>query len=245
MRRASAAAEQRQHLVSRPFAHRGLHGPSVPENSLAAARAAIAAGYGIECDVRLSRDGVAHVFHDVRVERLTNGQGRFDSLDSAAIATLRLHDGAEPPPRLRALLDLLASATPLLIELKSDGTLRGCVRLCRAVAVDLAGRGEPVAVMGFDPRVCSWFARHCPDIPCGLVVSRRFRAGLLARRNFGLVLARIRPHFIACDVRDLPRLAAIRRSATTGALLCWTVRTARDEARARAYADQIIVERPG
>ena len=45
-------------------AHRGLHGPGAPENSLAAVRAAVAAGYGIEIDVQPSADGQAMVFHD-------------------------------------------------------------------------------------------------------------------------------------------------------------------------------------
>ena len=46
------------------YAHRGLHGNGVPENSLAAFSAAADAGYGIELDVQLSRDGVVMVFHD-------------------------------------------------------------------------------------------------------------------------------------------------------------------------------------
>jgi glycerophosphoryl diester phosphodiesterase len=53
------------------YAHRGLHGPGVPENSLAAADAAIARGFGIECDVQRSRDGQAIVFHDWTLDRLT------------------------------------------------------------------------------------------------------------------------------------------------------------------------------
>jgi glycerophosphoryl diester phosphodiesterase len=40
------------------YAHRGLHGPGVPENSLAA-DAAVARGFGIECDVQRSHDGQA------------------------------------------------------------------------------------------------------------------------------------------------------------------------------------------
>src|SRR4051794_38019687 len=51
------------------FAHRGLHGPDVPENSLAAFEEAIALGAGIECDVRLSGDGSAVVVHDSNLER--------------------------------------------------------------------------------------------------------------------------------------------------------------------------------
>ena len=46
-------------FLRRPIAHRGLHGPGVPENSMAAFRAAIAAGYGIECDIQRAADGTA------------------------------------------------------------------------------------------------------------------------------------------------------------------------------------------
>ena len=42
--------------------------------SRAAIRAAIAAGYGIEIDLQLSRDGVPMVFHDETLERLTPPQ---------------------------------------------------------------------------------------------------------------------------------------------------------------------------
>ena len=47
-----------------PFAHRGLHGSGLVENSRAAFDAAVAAGHGIELDVQASRDGEAIVFHD-------------------------------------------------------------------------------------------------------------------------------------------------------------------------------------
>jgi glycerophosphoryl diester phosphodiesterase len=65
-------------LVARPIAHRGLHDLSrgLVENSIGAARAAVAHGYGIECDLRLSRDGKVFVFHDDSLERLTNGWRR-------------------------------------------------------------------------------------------------------------------------------------------------------------------------
>jgi len=116
-------------LTARPFGHRGLHRAGVPENSLAAARAAIAQGFGIECDVRLSSDGVVHVFHDTRLERLTDGQGRFAALDGDAIGTLRLIDGDEPIPRLATLLALTGEHTPLLIEIKSDDA-RAPARFC-------------------------------------------------------------------------------------------------------------------
>ena len=39
------------------YTHRGLHSPGVPENSLAAFRAAVDHGYGSEFDVHLLKDG--------------------------------------------------------------------------------------------------------------------------------------------------------------------------------------------
>ncbi|NQZ48443.1 MAG: glycerophosphodiester phosphodiesterase, partial [Erythrobacter sp.] len=57
------------------YAHRGLHSAGVPENSLAAAQAAIAAGMGVECDIQRSVDDHPMVFHDWDVDRLTNAKG--------------------------------------------------------------------------------------------------------------------------------------------------------------------------
>ena len=54
-----------------PIAHRGLHRPGLPENSMAAFRAAIAHGYGIECDIQRAMDGTPMVFHDYELGRLT------------------------------------------------------------------------------------------------------------------------------------------------------------------------------
>ncbi len=225
-------------LTERAFAHRGLHGPGVPENSLAAAHAAISGGFGIECDVRQSRDGVVHVFHDARLERLTGAQGRFGNLDSVTIARLRLQGTSEAPPSLAALLALCAG-TPLLIEIKSDGGPGTIARLCAAVAAELAGHNGPAAVMSFDPLVCHWFARHAPDIVRGLVLSRRVRAGIMSRRTKALAIARARPHFLACDVRDLPQ-AATRPAGMP--LLCWTVRTPAQRDLALRHGAQIIFE---
>ena len=67
----------RELLTARPIAHRGLHdAPSgVIENTPSAFRAAIASGYGIECDLQVSADGEAMVYHDDVLGRLTDHHG--------------------------------------------------------------------------------------------------------------------------------------------------------------------------
>ena len=62
------------------YAHRGLHSPGVPENSLAAFRAAVEHGYGAEFDVHLLRDGGLAVIHDSVLKRTTGLDGKVEEL---------------------------------------------------------------------------------------------------------------------------------------------------------------------
>jgi hypothetical protein len=140
-----------------PLAHRALHdvADARPENSRAAVRAAVAAGYGIEIDLQASRDGAAMVFHDYDLGRLTPETGPLRQHDAAQLARIPLTGGKEGIPDLPEILGLVAGRVPLLIELKdqhggmgqTDGTLEA------ATAVALAGYAGPVAVMSFNPHM--------------------------------------------------------------------------------------------
>lgn len=236
--------EARAFLTARPFAHRGLHGRDRSENGMAAFDAAIEGGFGIECDVRLSRDGVPMVFHDAALARMTGADGRMDARAAAELDALRLPDGGAIP-RLSALLARTGQATPLLIELKVDGQHIGprVGPLCRAVARALEPwAGAPVAIMSFNPRAVRWFARHRPGQARGLVITARDKGRWRGRIERALALWLAKPDFLACDIRDLPSLGRPARRAGLP-VLSWTVRTEDERATARAFADQIIFER--
>lgn len=51
------------------FAHRGLHDNAgeAPENSMAAFCKAVEAGYGMELDVHVTKDGIPVIFHDFKL----------------------------------------------------------------------------------------------------------------------------------------------------------------------------------
>src|SRR5439155_13721079 len=72
-------------LVARPIAHRGWHGPGRPENTLAAARAAVEGGLALECDIQRSADGEAVAFHDATLDRLTHAAGTISDYPLAAL----------------------------------------------------------------------------------------------------------------------------------------------------------------
>jgi glycerophosphoryl diester phosphodiesterase len=226
-------------LSAAPFAHRGLHGPGVPENSLAAFDAAAAAGHGVELDARLSRDGAAMVFHDDALLRLTGTDGLVSALTRAELSAFHLADG-QPIPTLAQALQRLAGRTPLLIEAKAPGRPVG--RLCAAILGALEGYLGAVGVMSFNPEVARWFAAHAPAVPRGLVVSESGRTGLRGRIERRLSLLRSRAEFLACDIRDLPSAFASEQRARGIPVYTWTVRSADERARAAANADQIIYE---
>jgi glycerophosphoryl diester phosphodiesterase len=229
-------------LIAAPFAHRGLHGRGIPENSRAAFAAAIRAGHGIELDVQASRDGDAVVIHDYSLERLAGLPGKVCGMVMAELERIRLKGGTETIPSLADVLRLIDGKAGLLIEVKSPG---GPVApLCEAVKRDLAPYMGPVAVMSFNPRIGRWFARHAPEVLRGLVVTEEGKRGLRGRIERPASLRIARPDFLAYDVRDFPSRFAAARRAGGMPVLTWTVRTAANRAAAAAYADQIIYEVP-
>lgn len=228
------------------YAHRGLHLAGVPENSLAAFRAAMARGMGMECDVQLSRDARAMVFHDFELDRLTGESGPVAGRSADELAGIKLSGSEEPVPTLRQMLDLVAGKAPLLIEIKSGrGSFARSERLCRAVAEDLTGYTGPHAIMSFDPRVVRWFADHAPNCTRGLVMTEEHDRGLTGSLRRHLFLWRARPQFMAYDVRDLPSAFAASQRARGLPVLTWTVRSPQLRERAALHADAPIAEGDG
>ena len=113
-------------FLSRPLAHRALHDvqDGRPENSLAAIRAAISAGYGIEIDLQLSKDGQAMVFHDYGLQRLTQEKGAVRQRTAAELSQIHLIGGDEGIPTFAEVLALVDGRVPLLVEFKDqDGAM--------------------------------------------------------------------------------------------------------------------------
>lgn len=226
------------------FAHRGLHGPGVPENSPTAFRAAIARGLGIECDVQRSADGQAMVFHDWTLERLTAQAGPVMGQTAAQLGGITLTGGNDTIPTLRQMLDMVAGRVPLLIEVKSRRE-RHPEPLCLAVHRALEGYTGQFAVMSFDPRVPKWFFTHAPMIVRGLVVTEENDRALPGRLRRHLALWHARPDFLAYDVRDLPSRFAEAQRQRGMPVASWTVRSPEHRDRVARHADAAIAEGAG
>ena len=238
-------------LLDRPIAHRALHGPGAPENSRAAIRAAMAAGYGIEIDLQQSADGEAMVFHDYGLGRLTGQNGPLRLRTAAELGDLQLIGSNEGVPTLAEVLDIVDGAVPLLIELKDqDGAMGPNVGVLEAATVAaLQGYQGDVALMSFNPHSVAELARLAPGIPRGLTTSD------FTLVDWPILPAKVRRHlraipdiersgasFISHDVTslDMPRVAEVKAGGLP--ILCYTVRSAPAEAEARKVADNVTFE---
>lgn len=236
-----------------PIAHRAYHDRSAGrvENSRSAVRAAVAAGYGIEVDVQLSADGMAMVFHDDELDRLTGERGPVSARTAAELGKIELTGGGEGIPTLAQVLEIVAGRVALLIEIKDQTRVMGpgVGALERAVADALKGYGGPVAVMSFNPHSVAAMAEIAPDLPRGLTtygfddvearaLPEAHRARLAAIADFEAVGA----CFISHDARDLARPRVAELKARGVPVLCWTIRSPEAETKAREVANNVTFE---
>ena len=236
-------------LIARPVAHRGLHDAAkgIIENTPSAFAAAVAGRYGIECDLQISADGEAMVYHDETLGRLTEGNGRLDAMTAAELRRVSFKACADRMIALGELCEFVAGRATLVIELK--GRFDGDRRLAARVAKVLAGYRGPAAAMSFDAEQIAALRTVAPAVPRGLVAERgrRGHAGSIATARHGLVALghalRAHPQFIAYSVTDLPAaLPMIARKLLGLPLLAWTVRSPQQRQTAERYADQMIFE---
>ncbi len=241
----------------RPIAHRGLHDAAkgIIENTSPAFEAAIAKGYGIECDLQPAAGGRPLVFHDFELERLTAGSGRIDALQPGCAAKLPFK-GTNVTGILTfaSLLELVAGRVPLLAEIKSDWRAPNPAFMVNIANLATSYAG-PLALMSFDPAVMAEMRSLAPGIPRGIVTgSYRYPDGTPwypdkltdARRDALANLEEsgpVDPYFYAYDVRALPSPVAQRIRDDLGLpLFTWTVRTDAQRETARLHADAPIFE---
>lgn len=232
-------------LTGQDVAHRGLHVPGTrqEENTLAAVKAAIAAGFGVEIDVRATVDGIIIVFHDATLDRMTDGKGPIKQLGFAQMQNYIVGNSGEPAPSLPDVLEAVDGEQPIFIEIKSSKDTN-IQMVCAGVRHCFEGYGGPVAVMSFDPRVVSWFKTYMPKYARGLVVGREFLLNWRNRLALGWFLWRSKPDFLACDINLLPNGLCSRWRKQGKPLLTWTVKNKKMEEIAREHADALIFEPP-
>ncbi len=144
------------------YAHRGLHSEGVPENSMAAFKAALDNGYGIELDIHLLKDGNLAVIHDSLLNRTTGQAGRVEDLTTADLKCYSLEGTDQTIPEFMDVLTLFNGKAPLIVELKPvDGNHAA---LAEAACKMLETYKGVYCIESFDPRCIAWLKKNRPEI---------------------------------------------------------------------------------
>jgi glycerophosphoryl diester phosphodiesterase len=164
------------------YAHRGLHDNSgeAPENSMAAFKKAVDGGYGIECDVQLSKDGVPVIFHDftlARVARYPEGEipqdavknpdgsfgvrGKVIDYTFEELSRFHLLNSDEKIPKFEEFLKLVDGKIPLIVELKIE--LKD-LSVCSKVDELLRDYKGVYCIESFNPLGVWWYRHNRPEV---------------------------------------------------------------------------------
>jgi glycerophosphoryl diester phosphodiesterase len=247
------------------FAHRGSSAV-LPEHTLPAYLRALAEGAdGVECDVRLTRDGHLVCVHDRRLDRTSNGHGRVSAHTLAELDELDFGSWANPPAddedwppdpdrtRLLTLDRLLAALrgagreVRLLVETKhparhGGGVERRLVALLRRYGLTEPDDGDQlkVTVMSFSPLAVRRIRSLAPALPTALLIEALPPVLRLGRLPFG---ARIAGPSMQL-VRTRPELVPALKAAGNEVYV-WTVNEPAEVDLVVSHGvDGIITDRP-
>lgn len=248
------------------FAHRGSSA-ALPEHTLAAYLRALDEGAdGLECDVRLTRDGHLVCVHDRRLDRTSNGRGLVSTRTLAELDALDFgswHPGCGPldmdepadPTRTRLLtlerlLDALRDArrpVRLLIETKHPTRYGGNVERRLVDLLRRYGLAEPqpedpvqVTVMSFSALAVRRTRDLAPALPTVLLIEAL--PGWLRPGRLPLGTRIVAPGIAL--VRARPQLVRTLR-ATGNQVYVWTVNEPDDlDLVLDAGVDGIITDHP-
>ena len=240
-------------FINGPIAHRTLHNVKlgIPENSWEGLEAAISHGCAIEIDLQLSHDGIPVVFHDYKLDRVTDEVGLISDRSAAELEKIILKGGKKGIPRFDTFMSCVGGRVPVLIELKDqDGALGNNPSMFEnAVCKVLDNYHGAVAIMSFNPFMIEKCAKLSPNIPRGLIteifkenewpnVSKSRCDELTKISEYSMSGAT----FISHDHLDLNSDVVSDLKTAGATIFCWTVRSQSQDIEARKVADSVTFE---
>lgn len=238
---------ERQDFLGVYYAHRGLHdnASDAPENSLAAFKKAVEAGYGIEMDVQLTKDKVPVVFHDFSLKRICGKEGKVWDYTFQELESFQLCNSGERIPRFDEVLEIVGGKVPLIVELKVEWM---DISVCPVVDALLQSYQGLYCIESFNPLALVWYRRHRNDVvrgqlSDGFLKSGEFK-GVLYIFLQNLMLNWItKPDFVAYNHKYASVGARrICRSFYKNMAVAWTIKSQEELEKARSKFDIFIFD---
>ena len=229
-------------LVHKYIAHRGFHNSENPENSLGAFLNAIKHDYAIEIDVHLISDGTVVVFHDEKLNRMTNKDGYIFNLTKEMLADYKLKNTSFSIPTFEEVLSLVDGKVPLLIEIKNPGKVGPLEK--KVIEILSSYKGE-YAIQSFNPFTLNYISQIAPNVLRGQLSGTlqdsdlsRMKKFFLRNMYFNKKISK--PNFIAYEWSALPNRVVKKFNHLP--LLAWFIQTQEEYKKVLPHCDNIIFE---
>ncbi|KAB2880051.1 hypothetical protein F9K33_07015 [bacterium] len=226
------------------IAHRGVTYSGYPENSIPGFNAVLEEGYdGVELDVRLTKDKELVVFHDIRLERLTEGgRGMVRSKKLSDLQKIKLKSDTVETyiPSLSDVLELYKHTSVFInIEIKSEMPLRGKIEKRVVELIYKFGLQRKVIISSFNPLVIKKIQKVDPTLRTGFIYEKRMPR-LNQRLAKGLIVDSWHPNYNGITDALLEKA---RESGCT--VFPWTVNTETELLRMKKFnVDGVITDFP-
>ncbi len=222
--------EPRKPFLNALYAHRGLHdnASEAPENSIAAFKKAVYAGYGIELDVQLTKDGVPVVFHDFTLKRACGQEGKICDYTWQELQEFHLFESTEKIPRFEEVLDMVNGKVPLIVELKVEWL---DISVCPAADALLRKYKGLYCIESFNPMALMWYRRYRNEVVRGQLADEflkyeEYRSPLYLILQNLLLNWMTKPDFVAYNHKYAGNLSRrLCRSLYKNMAAAWTIKS--------------------
>lgn len=234
-------------LMDWHYAHRGLHNneSDAPENSMAAFKKAIEAGYGIELDVQLTKDRIPVVFHDETLKRVCGAEGKIRDYTYQELQQFTLCNSGERIPLFADFLKLVNGRVPLIIEIK---VYENADIVCSAADNLIKEYKGIYCIESFHPFAVQWYKEHRPEVIRGQLSSNfntpeKRESASMFMVHYLMTNFLCRPDFIAYDHHHKKNISRVLCRYLYGAVsVAWTIRSQKELNPAKDAFDLFIFE---
>lgn len=236
----------RTQFLNRHYAHRGLfdNKSPIPENSLAAFRKAVDAGYGIEFDVQLSKDDKLVVFHDAALKRMCGVEGNVWDYTLEELKQFRLLESDERIPTLEEALKVVGGKVPLIIEYKLD---RVQTKVCELADRVLQKYQGAYCIESFHPLAVMWYRNNRPEILRGQLCEEHFRnegykSPVFVVMSYLLPNVAARPDFVAYNFKHAGNISRRLCRLMGGLSIAYTIKSEAEYQQVKDQFDLFIFD---
>ncbi|MBQ3544030.1 MAG: glycerophosphodiester phosphodiesterase [Lachnospiraceae bacterium] len=230
------------------YAHRGLfnNDEKEPENSMIAFKKAVLRGYGIELDVRLTKDEELVVFHDATLRRMCRIDKKVVECNYDELSEYKLLDSDETIPKLEEVIKEIDGQVPLIVEIKANKKVK---KITKKLSEIMEGYKGNYCIKSFNPYVLFRYRMIRPEVLRG-----QLSMGYLGKKakttgyevlfiSCIILNLFIRPDFISVNykmVKQWPYRLCKKLCPVTKA--GWTIRSKEELMEAEKYFQMIIFD---